>query len=113
MIISILLKRYYLIIMARTQVIMKGQILYSFGKNGDGISDELSYIGEIVKLLSKCNHVYITNTSIDSLDDVYDFVLHVVPREEYKHLFDNIETIDITNPIGAEEVKPEEEIICD
>ena len=99
--------------MDRAQVIMKGQILYSFGKNGDGISDELSYIGEIVKLLSKCNHVYITKTCIDSLDDVYDFVLHVMPREEYEDLFNSVETIDITNPVGTEEVKPEDEMICD
>ena len=58
------------------------KINFSFGKNGQGLSDELTQIGKEVEKLSQDNNVYIEKAQIDSLDDVYDITVRVFPKEE-------------------------------
>jgi hypothetical protein len=50
----------------------KGILKVSFGKNGWGLSNEFSQIGEIVQEYSRQNNIYIRKCIIDELDDVYD-----------------------------------------
>lgn len=58
------------------------KINFSFGKNGHGLSDELTKIGKEIEKLSKDNNVYIDNAEIDSLDDVYDLTVSIHPIKE-------------------------------
>ena len=58
------------------------EINFSFGKNGKGLSDELTKIGKKVEDLSKDNYVLIKKANIDSLDDVYDITVTIFPKEE-------------------------------
>ena len=44
---------------------------YKFGKNGQGLTDELIILGNIVKELSKKHRVYLTDPFFDALDDIY------------------------------------------
>lgn len=53
-------------------------IMIHFGKNGLGLTDEFITIGKFIERLSKTAFVYITETFIDSVDDVYDIKLHYV-----------------------------------
>lgn len=46
-------------------------IRYKFGKNGQGITDELLMLGETVKELSKKHRVYLSDPFFDACDDVY------------------------------------------
>lgn len=61
------------------RLVMKGEINFSFGKNGTGLTDEFTQIGEIIEQLSEENHVYLKEAFIDSCDDVYDLKFEVVP----------------------------------
>ena len=54
------------------------EIMIHFGKNGMGLTDEFIVIGEFIKKLSENSYVYIEDTYIDSIDDVYDIKLHYV-----------------------------------
>lgn len=47
------------------------EITVFFGKNGHGLTDELAEIGKFVARLSKTANVYIVDTFVDALDDVY------------------------------------------
>lgn len=58
------------------------KIKFSFGKNGHGLSDELTKIGKEVEKLSKDNNVYIDKAEIDTLDDVYDLTVSIHPIKE-------------------------------
>lgn len=74
-----------------------GKIQYSFGKNGVGLSDELIKVGKDIKKLSKEKHVYIDDTFIDSLDDVYDIIIATHPLTEGawgKGVLDNDAALD-------------------
>ena len=64
----------------RMRIVMKGEINFSFGKNGQGLSDELLEVGKIINELSKENHVYMKESFIDACDDVYDLKFEVVPK---------------------------------
>lgn len=61
---------------------MKGDIQYSFGKNGHGLSDELIKLGEKIKKLSKNNNVYMRDAKLDACDDVYSISFDVKPINE-------------------------------
>lgn len=65
-----------------SRIVMEGKINFSFGKNGQGLSDELIKIGELINLLSKDNYIYIVDSFIDACDDVYDLKFNVIPHEE-------------------------------
>lgn len=67
-------------------IVLDGRFVYSFGKNGPGLSDELLKIGKFVKDLSKDNYIYLENATIDALDDVYDLTFRSFPKEEHRWL---------------------------
>lgn len=69
---------------------VKGRLCYSFGKNGGGLTDELSEIGSIIKLFSKDNYITLHKAFVDQPDDVYDLVFDSTPRE-------GIDTSDLFN----------------
>jgi hypothetical protein len=62
----------------------EGHLLtFDFGKNGKGISDELSIIGKRIEELSKDHCVYLHHKSfIDTADDVYELVFVLIPFSE-------------------------------
>ena len=43
--------------MREPRLYLKGRLAYSFGKNGQGLSDEFDIINQITKLFSKDNHI--------------------------------------------------------
>ena len=61
--------------------IEESKLSINFGKNGYGLTDELITIGKRVKELSKYNLVYLSDSFIDTLDDVYQltFILAKKP----------------------------------
>ena len=66
---------------------LKGRLVYSFGKNGSGLSDEFGIIDQIVKLFSRDNFITIHKTNIDQCDDLYDLVFDILPNEDGNFLF--------------------------
>ena len=64
-----------------SKIVVKGKINFSFGKNGLGLSDEFIKIGELINFLSKDNYIYMTDSFIDTCDDVYDLKFDVIPHE--------------------------------
>lgn len=64
------------------QIVLAGIMNYSFGKNGLGLSYELTKLGRIIETLSKDNHVYMTDAFIDGLDDVYNLKFEIIPKKE-------------------------------
>lgn len=57
-------------------------VTFSFGKNGWGLSDEFSSIGNRIEELSQNNNVYLVDAKIDAMDDVYDLVFEIHPFTE-------------------------------
>jgi hypothetical protein len=56
-------------------------LTFDFGKNGNGISDELNIIGKRIEELSKDNCVYLHHKSfIDTADDVYELGFVLIPK---------------------------------
>lgn len=53
---------------------------FRFGKNGKGLSEELIAIGERINELSKTQRIYLRETFVDELDDVYEFKFVVMPE---------------------------------
>jgi len=56
------------------------ELIINFGKNMLGLSDELITIGEKINELSKTNRVYLRDTFVDELDDVYQFTFVLFPK---------------------------------
>ena len=54
------------------------RITIYFGKNGNGITDELITIGEFLKRLSEKSYIYLEDAFFDSLDDVYKFDVNYI-----------------------------------
>lgn len=52
-------------------------ITYCFGKSGEGITDELIMLGDIVKDLSKRYRVYLYDDQFDVADDLYYITLEL------------------------------------
>jgi len=71
----------------KPKVILKGELVYSFGKNGQGLSDELLKIGNLINMLSNENRIYLTESFVDSLDDVYDLKFDITPKDENEWVF--------------------------
>jgi hypothetical protein len=67
-------------------IYVKGRIAFSFGKNGEGLSDEFDIINQITNLFSKDNYVTIHKSFIDQCDDVYDLIFDIEPRNEVDYL---------------------------
>jgi len=57
------------------------ELTIDFGKNMKGLSDELITIGNKINELSKTNTIYLRDTFVDELDDVYQFKFVVFPNE--------------------------------
>lgn len=63
-----------------TEGIEESKLSINFGKNGYGLTDELITIGKRVKELSKYNLVYLADSFIDTLDDVYQLTFTLVKK---------------------------------
>ena len=70
------------------KIVVDGMINFSFGKNGQGLSDELIQIGTLINQLSADNHVYLEESFIDACDDVYDLKFKVIPNDENKWMIE-------------------------
>ena len=58
-------------------------LVIDFGKNGLGITDELTIIAKRIEELSKTNYVYLHYDSfIDTADDVYTLKFVLSPKDE-------------------------------
>ena len=82
-----------------------------FGKNGMGLTDELFRIGKKIYGLSKKYNVYLSDSFIDTLDDVYDLMFDLYEKEAvnegawgYKAL-DNDEALDNQDEFAEEVIK--------
>lgn len=53
-------------------------IRYCFGKNGQGITDELIKLGGIIKNLSTRYRVYLNDAQFDTIDDVYYITIDLI-----------------------------------
>ena len=73
----------------KNKIVVKGIINFSFGKNGQGLSNELIEIGTLIKQLSEDNHIHLIESSIDAVDDVYDLKFKIIPREENSYMIEN------------------------
>ena len=73
---------------------LKGRLAYSFGKNGQGLSDEFDIINQITKLFSKDNHITIHKSFIDQVDDIYDLVFDIEPRDNVDYLLKNEDEVE-------------------
>lgn len=59
------------------QVPQTREIRVQFGKNGHGLTTEFAEISKIVEEQSKLGEVFLTDSFIDSLDDVYELKFKV------------------------------------
>lgn len=75
--------------MREPRLYLRGRLVYSFGKNGLGLSDEFDIINQITKLFSKDNHVSIHKALIDQVDDVYDLIFDIIPRTDVNYLLND------------------------
>lgn len=81
------------------------EITFSFGKNGWGLSDEITKLGKKISKLSQNNNVYLSDSNIDTLDDVYDLTFKVKPIEEGawgKGILDNDLALDYQSEFGID-----------
>jgi ABC-type proline/glycine betaine transport system ATPase subunit len=53
------------------------EIKVSFGKNGHGLTTELTEIGKLIEEQSKSGEVFLEESFIDALDDVYELKFKV------------------------------------
>jgi len=58
------------------------ELIIDFGKNMLGITDELVKIGKKIEELSKDNSIYLRDTFIDEVDDVYQFKFVLFKKNE-------------------------------
>lgn len=72
--------------MRENHLYLKGRLAYSFGKNGQGLTDEFETINLIMKLFSKDNYITIHKSFINQTDDVYDIVFDFSPRKNVNYL---------------------------
>lgn len=78
--------------MKENHLYLEGKLAYSFGKNGQGLSDEFEILNPILKLFSKDNHITLHKSNVDQIDDVYDLIFDIKPRSNVDYLMnDNIE----------------------
>lgn len=78
---------------------MKGDAVYTFGKNGLGLTDELIKLGKEIKKLSKDNNVYLRDSSIDACDDVYTLSFDVSPIAKDDKEYQNTDKDDVNEAI--------------
>ena len=71
----------------RERIFLKGRLAYSFGKNGGGLSNEFNLLNQLISVFGKDNFITMHKSFIDQLDDVYDLVFDISPREDVDYLF--------------------------
>lgn len=64
-----------------TEISERYLLEFSFGKNGWGLTDEITKIGERIEELAVNNYVYLADAKIDTLDDVYSLTIELHERE--------------------------------
>ena len=83
------------------------EITFSFGKNGWGLSDEMSKLGKKIEQLSQDNNVYIKDASFDPLDDVYDITFSLEPIKKINEgawgydILDNDSALDYQSEVAS------------
>jgi len=65
------------------------KIKFIFGKNMWGLTDELGKISQEIEKLSKTNNVYLVDSSLDPLDDIYDLTVRLDPINKEKEEKEN------------------------
>jgi len=68
------------------RLFLKGRLAYSFGKNGQGLTNEFDIINQIISLFGKDNFITMHKSTIDQVDDVYDLVFDITPKENVDYL---------------------------
>lgn len=76
------------------------KVKFIFGKNMWGLTDELGKISKEIKKLSKTNNVYLVDSNLDPLDDVYDLTFRLDPIDKKEE--------EIENKVRLERQKKEE-----
>ena len=56
-------------------------IEFSFGKNGPGLTSELTKIGLRIEKLAETHSVYLVDAKLDPLDDVYTLTVDLYEHE--------------------------------
>ena len=74
----------------RERIFLKGRLAYSFGKNGGGLSNEFNLLNQLISVFGKDNFITMHKSFIDQLDDVYDLVFDISPREDVDYLFKDV-----------------------
>lgn len=72
--------------MRDSHLYLKGRLAYSFGKNGQGLTNEFDIINQIISLFGKDNFITMHKSFIDQCDDVYDLVFDIQPRTDVNYL---------------------------
>ena len=65
------------------------KVKFIFGKNMWGLTDELGKISKEIKKLSKTNNVYLVDSNLDPLDDVYDLTVRLDPIDKKEEEIEN------------------------
>lgn len=72
--------------MRESHLYFEGRLAYSFGKNGQGLTNEFEILNQLTNLFGKDNFITIHKSFIDQCDDVYDLIFDVTPREKVDYL---------------------------
>ena len=75
--------------MRESHLYLKGRLAYSFGKNGQGLTNEFDIINQLIDLLGKDNFITMHKSFIDQTDDVYDLVFDIEPKENVDYLIED------------------------
>lgn len=78
--------------MKEPHLYLKGRFVYSFGKNGQGLTDEFDILNQLTNLFGKDNFITLHTSFIYQADDVYDLTFDIEPRENVKYLFKDEQT---------------------
>ena len=76
--------------LSKVSIEKKGnKVKFIFGKNMWGLTDELGKISKEIKKLSKTNNVYLVDSNLDPLDDVYDLTVRLDPIDKKEEEIEN------------------------
>lgn len=81
--------------MRDSHLYLGGRLAYSFGKNGQGLTNEFDIINQIISLFGKDNFITMHKSFIDQCDDVYDLIFDIQPRTDVNYLFKDKENDEV------------------
>lgn len=81
--------------MRDSHLYLEGRLAYSFGKNGQGLTNEFDIINQIISLFGKDNFITMHKSFIDQCDDVYDLIFDIKPRTDVNYLFKDKENDEV------------------